>query len=222
MGEDSPLVADFRKVTYSASFYVSGMDTSGYRPAGVKKVIALLEAAKSELALRDELEAVVVADGSTGGEASTEKGRMFIVHGHDDTRKHELARALQALTGAQPIILHEQPNGGRSIMEKLEAYAGSAGFAVALFTADDLGRAKDARVDSPRARQNVVLEAGYFAGLLGRSHVVVLHESGVEIPSDLAGIAYVPLDNAGAWKLKVAHEIANAGFMVDWAAIAGQ
>lgn len=55
MGEDSPLVADFRKVRYSPQVWASGMDTSGYRPAGVKKVIAILEAAKSELALREGL-----------------------------------------------------------------------------------------------------------------------------------------------------------------------
>lgn len=224
MGEDSPLLAQFKKVSYSPSIMWAGMDTSGYRPAGVKKVIAILQAAKNELALREELQEVVVsAEGlSDESAAASEKGRVFIVHGHDTARKHELARLLEALTGTQPIILHEQPNGGRTIMEKLEAYAGSAGFAVALFTSDDLGRAKDAETDTPRARQNVVLEAGYFAGLLGRAHVVVLHEPGVELPSDLAGIAYHSLDGAGAWKMKVAHEMSNAGFNVDWEAIAGQ
>lgn len=223
MGEDSPLLAEFRKVPYSPSIYVSGMDASGYRPAGVKRVIAILEAAKSELALRDELEQVVQTEESAEEKAAAaESGRVFIVHGHDDARKHELARVLMGITGAQPIILHEQPSRGLGILEKLESYAASAGFAVALLTPDDLGRAKSEKDDAPRARQNVVFEAGYFAGRLGRGQVVLLHEAGVELPSDLHGIVYVSLDQPGAWKMKLAHELATAGIAVDWAGLAGQ
>lgn len=223
MGAESPLLEQFRKVRYTSQVYYSGMDTSGYRPAGVNKAIAILEAAKRELSLRDELESVIESDESQEEkETAAERGRVFIVHGHDDARKHELFRLIHDITGAKPIILHEQPSGGRSVMEKLEAYAASAGFAVALLTADDLGRAKNEAEDSPRARQNVVLEAGYFAGLLGRARVVLLHEDGVELPSDLAGIVYVPLDDAGAWKMKLAHEMSNEGLSVDWSALAGQ
>lgn len=223
MGVDSPLLAQLNKVKYSPSVWYSGMDTSGYRPAGVKKVIAILEAAKSELALRAELEEVVETEETPAEKATAEeRGRVFIVHGHDDARKHELARVLQDLTSTKPIILHEQPSGGRTILEKLEAFAPSAGFAVALLTADDLGRAKGTELESARARQNVVFEAGYFAGRLGRDRVVLLHETGVELPSDLNGIVYVGLDVAGAWKMKLAHELSNAGLTVDWSGLAGQ
>jgi predicted nucleotide-binding protein len=199
------------------------MDTSGYRPAGVKKVIAILEAAKNELALREELAQVVQPEESLEEKAAAaEHGRVFIVHGHDEARKHELFRVLHDITGTKPIILHEQPSGGRSILEKLEAYAGSAGFAVALLTADDLGRTQGVDDEAPRARQNVVFEAGYFAGRLGRARVVLLHEAGVELPGDLDGIVYVPLDPAGAWKMKLAHEMASEGLAVDWSGLAGQ
>jgi predicted nucleotide-binding protein len=223
MGADSPLLEQFRDVRYSPQVWFAGMDTSGYRPAGVKKVVAILEAAKSELALRAELEDVVATEDSPEEKAAAEEsGRVFIVHGHDDARKHELFRVLQDITGVRPIILHEQPNGGRGILEKLEEYAASAGFAVALLTADDLGRSKTAGVDSPRPRQNVVFEAGYFAGRLGRSRVVLLYESGVELPSDLNGIVYLSLDSAGAWKMRLAHELSNAGLNIHWAGLAGQ
>ncbi|MFI5624090.1 TIR domain-containing protein [Nocardioides sp. NPDC051685] len=223
MGADSPLLAQFEKVNYSPSVWYSGMDTSGYRPAGVKNVIAILEAAKRELALRAELEEVVETEETPEEKATAEeRGRVFIVHGHDDAHKHELARVLQDLTSTTPIILHEQPSGGRTILEKLEAFAASAGFAVALLTADDLGRAKGAESESARARQNVVFEAGYFAGRLGRERVVMLHETGVELPSDLSGVVYVGLDAAGAWKMKLAHEMSNAGMTVDWGGLAGQ
>lgn len=223
MGDDSPLLAAFHGVRYTPSVWVSGMDTSGYRPAGVKKVVAILEAAKRELGLRAELEQVVQAEESPEERAAAaEQGRVFIVHGHDEARKHELYRVVHDLTGTRPIILHEQPSGGRGILEKLEEYAASAGFAVALLTADDVGRAKGDDDDSPRARQNVVLEAGYFAGRLGRARVLLLHEDGVELPSDLNGIVYVRLDSTGAWKMKLAHEMANAGLEVDWTGLAGQ
>lgn len=222
MGADSPLLADFHKVRYTPQVWVSGMDMSGYRPAGVKRIVAILEAAKSELALREELEQVVQSEESPAEKAvAAEHGRVFIVHGHDEARKHELLRVLQDVTGTRPIILHEQPSGGRSILEKLEAYAASAGFAVALLTADDVGRSTDGD-DAPRARQNVVFEAGYFAGRLGRARVVLLHEAAVELPSDLHGVVYVPLDLAGAWKMKLVHEMASASIAVDWSGLAGQ
>lgn len=223
MGDDSPLLVEFRKVRYTPSMTYSGMDTSGYRPAGVKKVIAILEAAKSELALREELAEVVLPEESAAEKAvAVEHGRVFIVHGHDEARKHELFRVLNDVTGAKPIILHEQPSGGRSIIEKLESYAAAAGFAVALLTADDLGRAKDGGTDAPRARQNVVFEAGYFSGRLGRNRVVLLHEANVELPSDLHGVVYIPLDAAGAWKMKLTNELSSAGIPVDWSGLAGQ
>jgi predicted nucleotide-binding protein len=222
MGEDSPLLSDFRKVRYSPQVWVSGMDTSGYRPAGVKRAIAILEAAKSELALREELAEVVQPDESPEESTATSQSRVFIVHGHDEAKKHELFRVLTDVTGTKPIILHEQPSGGRSIMEKLEAYAAAAGFAVALLTADDVGRHKNAETHNSRARQNVVFEAGYFAGRLGRNRVVLLHEADVELPSDLDGVVYVPLDSSGAWKMKLTHEMSSAGMYVDWSGLAGQ
>lgn len=222
MGDESPLLGQFHKVRYTSQVYFSGMDTSGYRPAGVKKVIALLEAAKRELALRAELEQVVHEESPEEQAAAAEHGRVFIIHGHDDARKHELFRVLQDVAGTRPIILHEQPSGGRGILEKLEAFAGTAGFAVALLTPDDVGRAKDVEVEAPRARQNVVFEAGYFAGRLGRARVALLHHPGVELPSDLDGIVYISLDPAGAWKMKVTHEMASAGIPVNWGGLAGQ
>lgn len=223
MGEDSPLLDQFIRVRYSPSIWTSSTDFAPYERAGVREGIAILEAAQRELELRAELEAVVDTQETPQEKAAAaEKGRVFIVHGHDAAAKHELFRVLHDLTGTKPIILHEQPSGGRAILEKLEAYAASAGFAVALLTADDVGRAKSGPTDQARARQNVIFEAGYFAGRLGRDRVVLLHETGVELPSDLQGIVYVPLDKSGAWKMKVAHEMANAGIPVDWANLAGQ
>ena len=103
-------------------------------------------------------------------------------------------------------------------MEKLEANR-DVQFAVVLFTADDEGRVRaKAGVEivlTPRARQNVVLELGYFMGYLGREKVAVIYEEGVEMPSDYSGVEYVALDKSGAWKQKLAQELGAAGLALD-------
>jgi len=139
---------------------------------------------------------------------------IFIVHGHDDGAKNTVARFLEKL-GLKPIILHEQPDGGRTLIEKFEHYS-SVGFAVVLMTADDVG-APASRQDEmrPRARQNVILELGFFMGKLGRGHVRALYTEGVEMPSDYEGVLYIPMDSNNAWRLRLAGELKSAGFAVD-------
>lgn len=140
--------------------------------------------------------------------------RVFIVHGHDNEAKQSVARCLERL-GLQAIILHEQPNRGRTIIEKFEDYA-EVSFAVVLLTPDDVGAAvEDADHLQPRARQNVILELGYFAGRLGRDRVCALHKGGVEIPSDFSGVLWVEMDVGGAWQFRLAREIEAAGLEVD-------
>jgi predicted nucleotide-binding protein len=138
---------------------------------------------------------------------------IFIVHGHDDRTKLEVARTLEQL-GLKPIILHEQPNEGRTIIEKFELHS-NVNFAVVIMTADDLGKVKTGDEEAYRARQNVILEMGYFIGKLGRSKVFPLYEEGVELPSDLYGLLYNPLDGPGTWKFKLVKELKAAGYDVD-------
>lgn len=141
------------------------------------------------------------------------------MHGHDDARKHELARFLARVTGEEPVILHEQPNRGRVLIEKFEQSAAGTGFAVVLLTADDMGRTKSDDDEQPRGRQNVVFEMGFFFGALGRERVAVLYEAGVEIIGDVNGLVYIPLDGAGAWKNDLASELSAAGLPVSWEAL---
>lgn len=138
---------------------------------------------------------------------------IFIVHGHDERVKLEVANTINKL-GLKPIILSEQPNHGQTIIEKFESYS-NVGFSIVLLTADDLGRVKSVSEDCYRTRQNVILEMGYFLGKLGRAKVFPLYEPGVELPSDLHGILYVPLDVGGAWKMRLASELKAAGYNVD-------
>jgi predicted nucleotide-binding protein len=138
---------------------------------------------------------------------------VFLVHGHDDAARETVARFIEKL-GFNAIILHEQPNRGRTIIEKFEAHS-AVGFAVVLLTPDDVGGSAKTKDTQPRARQNVILELGFFCGALGRTRVCALHKGGVEIPSDFDGVVYVPLDDGGAWRLKLAREMKAAGLDVD-------
>lgn len=139
---------------------------------------------------------------------------IFIVHGHDGEAKESAARLVEKL-GLHAIILHEQPNAGRTIIEKFEDHS-NVGFAVVLLTPDDIGCPQDKQSETkPRARQNVILELGYFMGKLGRGRVCALYKEGVEIPSDYRGVLYIPMDSAGAWRMALAKEIKNAGIDVN-------
>lgn len=140
---------------------------------------------------------------------------VFLVHGHDEATKEKVARFLEKL-GLQVIILHEKVNQGMTIIEKFEEYAAKAGFAIVLFTPDDIGFPLGAEErKQPRARQNVVLEMGYFIGRLKREKVCVLYKGGVELPSDILGVVYHQIDDAGGWKLTVASELKSAGYAID-------
>jgi predicted nucleotide-binding protein len=138
---------------------------------------------------------------------------VFVVHGHDEAAKQSVARLIEKL-GLSPVILHEQPNNGRTIIEKFEQHAEQSSYAVVLLTPDDIGGAnKDSLL--ARARQNVVLELGFFLGSLGRKRVCALYSGEVDLPSDLAGVLYIPLDQPGAWRFTVAKELRAAGYSVD-------
>ena len=146
---------------------------------------------------------------------SAASSNVFVVHGYDDTTKLDVARTIEKL-GLNAIILHEQPNQGRTLIEKFEASATDVGFAVILLTPDDMGF-PNGKPDSsrPRARQNVVLELGYFCGLLGRKRVCVLYRGDVEIPSDYLGVVYTAIDKAGSWRFALAKELKETGLDVD-------
>src|SRR5215208_2971648 len=62
--------------------------------------------------------------------------KVFIVHGHDDSSKNELSSFLYRL-GLKPVILHEQPNAGKTVIEKFEQYSSDVGYAFVLLTPDD-------------------------------------------------------------------------------------
>jgi predicted nucleotide-binding protein len=118
---------------------------------------------------------------------------------------------IHSITGIMPQILADQPGGGDTIIEKFEREAETSDYAIVLLTADDEGRNKADGGDlKDRARQNVILELGYFFGKLGRSKVVVLN-GGVEQPSDVHGLNYIAYPSQ-MWTEDLRRELRNAGF----------
>lgn len=140
--------------------------------------------------------------------------RVFIVHGHDEGPREGVARFLGNV-GLEPVILFEQASGGKTVIEKIEANQ-DVGFAVVLMTADDEGGVMGSGAYEPRARQNVLLELGFFMGKLGRSRVFALVKGDIEIPSDFAGVVWGRLDSNQGWKQTLAKELAQAGYEIDW------
>lgn len=127
------------------------------------------------------------------------KPRAFIVHGHDDKAKLELKNFLQNTLGLpEPIILHEEPSLGRTLLEKFESYARQSDLVFVLLTPDDtIAKPTDSNETKRQARQNAILELGYFLGALGRTsgRILLLHKGSIELPSDIAGLIYVDISS---------------------------
>jgi len=184
---------------------------------GLGRKISALESVKQRLELlREPASPEPSANaGSAADRAGQPSDSVFVVHGSNEAVKESVARLIEKLA-LKAIVLHEAPNEGRTIIEKFEHHAARAGFAAVLLTGDDVG-APRSEIENLRlrARQNVVLELGYFSAKLGRGKTCVLYEEGVELPSDMAGVVYVALDAAGAWRLRLAAEMKTAGLPVD-------
>ena len=145
---------------------------------------------------------------------SINRSKVFIIHGHDDGAKNEVARFVEKL-GLEAVILHEQVNSGDTIIEKLEKYT-DVGFAIVLYTSCDIGGVKtETDKLKPRARQNVVFEHGLLIGKIGRANVIALLKEEVEIPNDVSGVVYETMDSKGAWKFQLAREIKSSGYDID-------
>ena len=196
-GTDSVQLKEFKRVSYSPGVFYSGQPNSDFIKAyqsGVRTAVAIIAAALREF---EDYEVPAHKPSLDGAKNAKRPGkRVFIVHGHETAMKESVARFLERL-GLEAIILHEQANAGQTIIEKFERES-DADFAVVLFSPDDVGAEKDKMADlKPRARQNVVLELGYFIGKLGRQRVLPLVHGQLELPSDVHGVVYVSYEGEG-------------------------
>lgn len=190
----------------------------GYK-RGIAEAISTLETIVqlfNEKLSDSEAESASASDKSAGeaiGAKRLDKNKVFIVHGRDEQSKLSAARFIEKL-GLMAIILHEQANGGKTIIEKIEENT-NVGFALVLYMPCDMGGLANDQNQKARARQNVVFEHGYLVAKLGRNNVCALVKGQVEVPSDINGIVYVSLDEANAWHIAVAKELRSAGYSID-------
>lgn len=108
----------------------------------INEKVIYLDSIIGRLPLIPQAEAVV-ADNTcdTSVSVDMETKDVFIVHGHDAGLKNEVARFITDM-GYNPIILHEQPNMGKTIIEKIEAFSNVC-YAIILYTPCDKGAPKD-------------------------------------------------------------------------------
>jgi len=221
-GEDTN---DYKRFALAANlqwfpgFFIAGQHTplSDYRNGianNIRRSKALL--AEAIRTLEEDLEETAGAQPSKDDEkASPQKAhykQVFVVHGRDEGAREMVARFLEQID-LHPVILHERPNKGRTIIAKLREEADDVGFAVVLLTPDDHGGIAG-KETSLRARQNVVFELGFFIGALGPDRVAAMTRGEVEKPSDFDGVVYIPLQ--ADWKMQLVRELIAAGYHVDW------
>jgi len=211
-GNSSTYLRDLKLISFSPGAYWSGMKDSVYDKSWAKgrsKMLNLLKTIEEDLIL--DSTKIIKKD-------KTElSSKIFIVHGHDEEIKHAVARTVEKINFT-PVILHEQPNKGRTIIEKFEDYS-DVNFAIILLSPDDIAYPKDKSPEDKkiRARQNVIFELGFFVGKLGREHVFILYreEHDFEFPSDYSGICYTPYDSKGQWQFNLIRELVSCGYNVD-------
>lgn len=218
-GENSSHIQKFKKVKFHPSMLVLGADNTdsyiGSFENGKTSMISVLNGAIKEIELEEELfPPTPTLPIDTKATEPTKNNKIFIVHGHDDSLKNEVARFVEKL-GLEAVILHEQANAGNTIIEKIEKNS-DVGFAIVLYTPCDEGKSKSSESLRSRARQNVVFEHGFFIAKLGRSNVVALHKGeDLELPNDISGVVYIKHES-GTWKYEIAKEMVSSGFEVDF------
>lgn len=213
-----------------AKYYIKKLENVRFLPwsdeharerwlSGCFESISLVRAMIKNVKLLDEQGKFGNDDSSSSNSPKEKSNRIFIVHGHDEDMKKDVALFLYSLK-LEPIILSDEANGGFvSVMEKFEKNAGEADFAIVLLSPDDVGYAKryGEKTAKSRARQNVILELGYFIGKLGRSNVIAFtkldeNNESIEQPSDIVGGVIEPFE--GNWQERIRKELKKAGYEI--------
>lgn len=206
--------------SYPIAYVVPGPDhTPETWEKGKAEIVGLIESALDYIALTSPVSPRLASDASLNAVPQSEAptvDRVFLVHGRDRTILSEVESFLRRIE-VNPVILSEEPNQGRTIIEKFEHHS-DVNYAIVLLAGEDIGRLAilEGSALKPRARQNVVFELGFFVGKLGRSRVSAIVPSigdeGLELPSDVLGLGYIELNRShpGTWRLPLVRELRGA------------
>jgi len=124
--------------------------------------------------------------------------KIFLVHGRNDGVKTQVSDFLTN-AGIKPVTLNKKNVKGSTIMEKIEKNPNVTA-SIILFSGEE--------------EQNIIFEAGYFLGRLGREYTVILLEEGLAVPDDLEGCKYLEIDKYGKWQSGLASELKNMNFEI--------
>ena len=185
---------------------------SCYTKAGIIQSDELITDITNEILSEAKKELRKTRNISKENKLTLNKKQIFIVHGHDDKLKLEVARFIEKL-GLEAIILSEQANKGKTIIEKIEENT-DVGYGIVLYTPCDKGGTADTPYEDMklRARQNVIFEHGYLIGKLGRERVCALVDGNIEYPSDINGVVYISYQDQ--WQHKISEELKSIGYKI--------
>lgn len=214
-GRPSLQLEQFNGIHFSPSIYFSGMPESEFTKARLSGLAIAEGFLQSRIAeLHEDLQGTEENPVFADALEPSDSNRVFVVHGHDHGCKETVARYLAKL-GLEPIILHEQADQGRTIIEKFE-HNSKVSCAVVILSPDDVASSKnDPSATEHRARQNVIFEMGFFVGKLGRRRTFALVQKGVVLPSDIDGVIYIAMDDDSTWRMKLVGELKAVGMDVD-------
>jgi predicted nucleotide-binding protein len=145
--------------------------------SSVQGILAVIRAAHTRLKRNPKL-----LEKKQAEEHTRQKENIFVIHSRDEAKWRELKDIIKNTFRLNPLILAEQPDIGKTVIEKFEHYAETCSYAIALFTPDDEVHCNgDTYL---QARPNVIYELGWFCGRLDRSSIMLLLKDGTSIFSD--------------------------------------
>ena len=115
-GETSDRLTRFRKIRfYPLAIVNDDISPSGesYR-RGLQSAEAMLKSMVQEIKWSEEDKSMAACRSPDGSKVNNYK--VFVIHGHDEAAKHEVARLIEHLE-LEPVILDEKPSEGKTIIE---------------------------------------------------------------------------------------------------------
>jgi predicted nucleotide-binding protein len=191
---------------------------------GDKKTRAPVPAAKAP-ALAARIAEEVRSAGPQGEDETAPPDTVFVVYGHAEKTLEEVETYLNKI-GVKTIVLSRIPGAEQSLLQKFFKLSADARFAIVIMSADDYGVSRlqyeaegvGDKALQFRARQNVILELGFFYGRLGWENVFVVNSPpdkpfpNFETPSDLGGVVFDAIDEKGKWRKSLRDRLLAARF----------
>ena len=112
--------------------------------------------------------------------------RVFISHGSSQDWM-QVQNYIEKDLEIDTLELAQEPNKGRTVLQKLNEESDKCSYAVVVMTGDDVISDSETRT-----RENVMHEIGFFQGKYGLAKVCLLYEEGTNIPSNIHGLVYIP------------------------------